>query len=211
MTFWYRLCWWLCRVVLFFWHPVLRVYGKELVPAGAAVLCANHSGMMDPIWIMLALNCPRMPRILAKQELRKAPLLGWVMEKFDIIFVRRGEHQPEVYEKSAEALRAGEQVLVFVEGTRCNGSKHVRAKTGAVHMALETGAPVVPVFVTRNRTPFCPVEVRFGRPYTVSGFAPDDHAACHAAADALLRTIYELGGEGDADLSGKDSGLLLRS
>ena len=143
MTFWYRLCWWICRIGLFFWHPVLHVHGRELVPAGCALLCANHSGMADPIWIMLALNSPKMIRILAKEELRRVPFLGWVMEKFDIIFVQRGAHQPEVYEKSTEALRAGDKLLVFVEGTRCNGDKHVRAKTGAVHMALESGAPVV--------------------------------------------------------------------
>ena len=211
MTFWYRLCWWLCRIGLFFWHPVFHVYGRELVPAGRAILCANHSGMADPIWILLALNSPKMIRILAKQELRRVPFLGWVMEKFDIIFVRRGEHQPEVYRKSAEALREDEKVLVFVEGTRCNGSKHVRAKTGAIHMALESGAPLIPVYVTRNRTPFCPVTVHFGQPYTLQGLTQDDHAACHAEADALLRTIYELGGDRDADLLGKDGGLLLRS
>ena len=70
MTFWYRLCWWICRIGLFFWHPVLHVHGRELVPAGCALLCANHSGMADPIWIMLALNSPKMIRILAKEELR---------------------------------------------------------------------------------------------------------------------------------------------
>ena len=87
MTFWYRLCWWICRIGLFFWHPVLHVHGRELVPAGCALLCANHSGMADPIWIMLALNSPKMIRILAKEELRRVPFLGWVMEKFDIIFL----------------------------------------------------------------------------------------------------------------------------
>ena len=102
MTFWYRLCWWICRIGLFFWHPVLHVHGRELVPAGCALLCANHSGMADPIWVMLALNSPKMIRILAKEELRRVPFLGWVMEKFDIIFVRRGAHQPEVYKKSTE-------------------------------------------------------------------------------------------------------------
>ena len=34
MTFWYRVCWWLCRIGLFFWHPVFHVVGRELVPAG---------------------------------------------------------------------------------------------------------------------------------------------------------------------------------
>ena len=77
-------------------------------------------------------------------------------------------------------------------------------------MALESGAPVVPVYVTRNRTPFCPVDVYFGAPYKIENISQSDHAACHAAADAMLETIYKLGGDGHADLSGEDSGLLLR-
>ena len=86
-------------------------------------------------------------------------------------------------------------------------SCHLRVEE---YMALESGAPVVPVYVTRNRTPFCPVDVYFGAPYKIEDISQSDHAACHAAADAMLETIYKLGGDGHADLSGKDSGLLLR-
>ena len=86
----------------------------------------------------------------------------------------------------------------FIEGTRCNRDKHVRAQTGAVRMAAASGAPVVPVFVTRNKTPFCPIRVIFGEPYPVH-VDPEDHAACQQATDALLKTIYQLGGDSYAD------------
>ena len=72
------------------------------------------------------------------------------------------------------------------------------AKTGAVRMAAVSGAPVVPVFVTRNKTPFCPIRVIFGEPYPVH-VDPEDHAACQQASDALLKTIYQLGGDSYAD------------
>ena len=72
------------------------------------------------------------------------------------------------------------------------------AKTGAVRMAAVSGAPVVPVFVTRNKTPFCPIRVIFGEPYPVH-VDPEDHAACQQATDALLKTIYQLGGDSYAD------------
>lgn len=211
MKFWYQLCWWLCRIGLFFWHPVFHTVGRELVPNGTCILCANHSGMADPIWILLALREPEMIRIIAKQELRSVPFIGWVMEKFRIIFVRRGAHDAAAYEHCVDALKnEHDKLLVFVEGTRCNKNKHVRPKTGAVRMALASGAPVVPVFVTRNRTPFCPVRVIFGEPYPIADIDPEDHAACQQAADALLKTIYQLGGDAYADQIGKDSGLLLR-
>ena len=212
MTFWYRFLWYVARIGLFFWHPVFRVFGRELVPKGACILCANHSGAADPIWILLGLNAPRMIRIMAKQELRRAPVIGWLMERFRIIFVRRGAHDVAAYDACVSALRdEKDRLLVFIEGTRCNGSKHVRAKTGAVRMALETGVPLVPVFVTRNKTPFCPVEVRFGAPYTLAQEPDADHARCQQLADDALRKIYELGGDSYADQIGQNSGLLLRS
>ena len=86
MRFWYRVCFVIARVGLFFWHPVLHVSGLENLPAGAAVLCANHSSGADAIWVILALRQPELFRIMAKSELRRVPFVGWVMEKFRIIF-----------------------------------------------------------------------------------------------------------------------------
>ena len=210
MTFWYRVCWWLCRIGLFFWHPVFHVVGRSFVPAGRAVICANHSGCADAIWLLLALNSPKMCRIIAKKELRSWPLVGWVMEKFRIIFVDRGAHSGTAYHEGVKALQNGEQMMVFVEGTRCNKDKHVRAKTGSVRMAVEADAPVVPVFITRNKTPWCPVNVIFGEPYKIAPREEWSIEAYQQEADELLRKIYRLGGDSYADHIGEDSGLLLR-
>lgn len=210
ITFWYRVCYWLCRVGLFFWHPVLRVTGRAFIPTGKAIFCANHSGCADAIWLLLALNSPKLCRIIAKKELRKWPFIGWAMEKFRIIFVDRGANAGTAYREAVEALESGEQMMVFVEGTRCNKNKHVRAKTGAVRMAAESGAQLVPVFITRNKTPFCPIDVIFGEPYTMESSESLTHEAYQREADELLRKIYKLGGDGYADQIGKGSGLLLR-
>ena len=124
MTFWYRVCWWICRIGLFFWHPVFRVVGRELVPAGKAVLSVNHSGCADAIWLLLALDAPQMCRIIAKKELRSVPVVGWVMEKFRIIFVDRAAHDGTAYHEGVKALENDEKMMVFVEGTRCTASYH---------------------------------------------------------------------------------------
>ena len=211
MTFWYRLCWWLVRIAFAVWHPVYRVVGKNMVPPGKVIFCANHSGMADPLWILLALNGRKILRIMAKDELRTVPVIGWILKKFDIIFVRRGQHDTEAYEKSLKAVQNGEQMLLFIEGTRCNGDKHVRAKTGAVRLAIEGDAPLLPVFVTRNRKPFCPVTVTFGQPYAPEKADVQDHDAMQRLADETLRKIYTLGGDEYADHIGEERGLLLRS
>ena len=183
-------------------NAILDIVRRKL-PAGSCIFCANHSGMADPIWILLALPEKKMIRIMAKQELRRVPFIGWVMEKFRVIFVNRGAHDIAAFSQCVDALaREQEKLLVFVEGTRCNREKHVRAKTGAVRMAAQAGVPVVPVFVTRNKTPFCPVSVVFGTPYRVGALDPNDHDACQQASDRLLKTIYELGGDSYADQIG---------
>ena len=210
VTFWYRVFYWMCRIGLFFWHPVFHVVGRELVPAGKLVICANHSGCADAIWLLLALNSPRMSRIIAKQELRRVPVLGWIMEKLGIIFVDRGAHDGTAYHECVQALQNDEQMIVFVEGTRCNGDKHVRAKNGAVRMAVEADAQVLPVFITRNKTPFCPINVIFGQPYCVEKRETWTHDDYQRESDELLRRIYRLGGDAYADHIGENSGVLLR-
>ena len=211
VTFWYRVFYWMCRIGLFFWHPVFHVVGRELVPVGKVVICANHSGCADAIWLLLALNSPRMSRIIAKQELRRVPVLGWIMEKLGIIFVDRGAHDGTAYHECVQALENDEQMIVFVEGTRCNGDKHVRAKNGAVRMAVEADAQVLPVFITRNKTPFCPINVIFGQPYCVEKRETWTHDDYQRESDELLRRIYRLGGDAYADHIGENSGVLLRS
>ena len=91
MTFWYRVCWWICRIGLFFWHPVFHVVGRELVPAGKAVLSVNHSGCADAIWLLLALDAPQMCRIIAKKEL--TPLFLGDPNASIIIIAPQGEYK----------------------------------------------------------------------------------------------------------------------
>lgn len=210
MRFWYRVCYALVRIAFFFWHPVARFEGREQIPAGSAVICGNHCGAADPLWVLLALNNPDMIRIIAKKELRDAPVIGWIMEKFGIIFVDRGHHDTKAYDRCVEVLSAGEKLLVFPEGTRCRAGRRVRAKTGAVRMAAASGAPILPVYISTNRKPFSPVRVIFGQPMTVTLPENAEHERLQAEADRLMQTIYGLGGEQYAADTGEDSGILLR-
>lgn len=202
MKFVYQLCWWICRIAMLFWHPVYHVTGQEHWPAGRCVLCANHSGLADPVWILLSLPQRRMIRIMAKQELRRVPVLGWLMDRLGVIFVARGAHDTAAFDACVRALHEEEKLLVFIEGTRCNKNKHVRARTGAVRMAILSGAPIVPLYLTHERRPFCPIHVVFGAPILPQNVDAADHEACQALADTVLQQIYALGGTADAAETG---------
>lgn len=211
MQFWYDFLYRFLRIVMFFWHPVLRVYGHENIPQGGCLLASNHAGASDPVWILLALRNPCMIRIIAKQELRRIPVLGKIMEAFRIIFVKRGEHDVQAYKQCIKALSDDEKLLVFIEGTRCSHGKQVRAKTGAIRMAQLGGKPIVPLYVTRNKKFLAPICVHFGKPYEPGLPDDPDNALLHRKADELLYQIYQMGGDSYADDIGKNCGLLLRS
>ena len=190
-------------------HPV-TVEGLEHLPKSGALLCPNHSSNWDPILVALKLPVNYRLHIMAKEELFRNPVLGWILRKVGAFPVNRGGSDIQSVKTALQAIKSGDNLLMFPEGTRCNGDKHVRTKTGAVRIAAAAGAPVVPIFVTRNKTPFCPIDVIVGRPREVACTADAPHERMQEEADEILRTIYKMGGDSYADHIGENSGVLLR-
>ena len=185
----------LVRFALFFWHPVLRVVGREKLPKNdRLILCSNHYSMSDPLWIVLAMRCGHVPRIMAKKEARAYPVLGWVLEKLGVIFVDRGVADVHAIKEGLRCLRDDQQLLIFPEGTRVRDVRDSDPKRGAVTLAARTGTPVVPVYVSRKRRVLGPMTVVFGEPYQVefAGKKATDEELELATA-ALMRKIYEMG------------------
>lgn len=125
----------------------VTVSGTENVPNGPVVFVCNHQGNFDiPIVIT---SLPRVCGILAKKELTKLPLVRTWMTLMGCIFIDRKNPRQSVMALN-EAIRwveAGNQMVVFPEGTRSKGSEMREFKAGAFKIALKTGAPVVPVCI----------------------------------------------------------------
>ena len=119
------------------------------LPSGPIIVIANHTSYADGV--LLALACRRLGRslrLLATSGVFSAPVLGTVARKLGFIRVKRGAADAATsLDEAAEALHAGEAVGIFPEGrlTRDPMLWPERAKTGAVRLALRTGAPIVPV------------------------------------------------------------------
>ncbi|MDH3302002.1 MAG: 1-acyl-sn-glycerol-3-phosphate acyltransferase [Acidimicrobiia bacterium] len=119
------------------------------LPAGAVIVISNHASYADGV--LLALTCRRMGRsirLLATSGVFRAPVLGGLAKRLGFIRVERGNASAaDALEVAADALRAGEAVGIFPEGrtTRDPNLWPERSKTGAVRLALETGAPIVPI------------------------------------------------------------------
>ncbi|MCO1660785.1 lysophospholipid acyltransferase family protein [Pseudonocardia humida] len=128
----------------------VRVHHLDRVPAaGAVVLVANHSAMVDGPLLFGLIR--RRSAFLVKQEMFVGPL-GWGLVRIGQIAVRRGEADRRALTTALGVLRGGGLVGVFPEGTR--GAGDVRAaQHGAAWLARASGAVVVPVVCRGTHRP----------------------------------------------------------
>lgn len=125
-----------------------RRLAKRLPPGGIIVI-SNHTSLADGI--LLAVVCRRMGRslrMLATAGVFRVPVVGTIARRLGFIAVERGTASAaEALEPAVQALAAGEAVGIFPEGrlTRNPDKWPERGKTGAVRLAVRSGAPIVPV------------------------------------------------------------------
>src|ERR671931_501189 len=141
---------WIVRAVL---QPALQIYfrtsrmGRGNVPkTGGVLLAPNHRSFLDPFVIG---TCVRRPiYFMAKQELFRNRLQAWFLNSLGAFPVRRGEADEESVATALALLERGEAVVIFPEGTRIRSGSLARPRRGVGRLALESGAPVVPIALT---------------------------------------------------------------
>lgn len=140
---------WLVRAVLQpFFHLYFRLsrIGREHVPQeGPVIFAANHRSFLDPF--VIATLARRPIYFVAKKELFENRLRGWILNSLGAFPVDRGAGDAGAMETARALLERGEGVLIFPEGTRVRPGALGAPRRGVGRLALETGAPVVPVAV----------------------------------------------------------------
>lgn len=150
-------------------HPC-RLVGRERLPIEGGLFCANHTGMSDPLCLIVALGPKWNLHVMAKAELMRVPLLGWILKQAGIFGVERGKSDVSAIKTAMKYLKSKESVLMFPEGTRIkNGvdkdGNQSEAKAGAAMLAVRTGAPLVPVYIPEKKRWFRVTKVVIGEPY----------------------------------------------
>jgi len=147
----------------------VRRLGRDHVPEGGVILASNHRSFLDPFVIGCSVRRPIY--FVAKRELFKNPVAGWLLGCLGAFPIRRGQSDEESVKTALALLARGEVVVVFPEGTRIQTGSLGRPKRGVGRLALQAGTPVVPVAVTgservRSGWRIRPVKVhlRFGPP-----------------------------------------------
>ena len=137
MRGWYTFLYCLVYPVFNLVHPG-KVIGRENIPDGAVMICCNHTSDSDPLFLCYAFRLKHQIRAMAKIELIRIPVIGWLLSKAGIFGVDRGKSDIGAIKQAMKYLREGEKVLIFPEGTRVRSSRGdvSQPKAGAAMLAV---------------------------------------------------------------------------
>ncbi|MGO0122433.1 lysophospholipid acyltransferase family protein [Desulfothermobacter acidiphilus] len=162
MLYWFA--WVVCRIYLQLRR--FQVEGRENFPrTGPVIIVANHQSYLDPVALGCAL--PRRVYYMAKEELFRIPGFGLLLKCLGAFPVKREELDRRALRTALNLLARGQVLGLFPEGTRGQeAGRLLPLQPGAALLALQSGAPVVPVALTGTRKWWGErVEVRIGSPF----------------------------------------------
>lgn len=188
-----------------------RVSGLEHVPAsGPAILASNHLSIIDSVYLPFVIPRPVVFPAKAEYFSAKGPvgrLWAAYLRSTNQLEMNRGDTKSAqaTLEAAAEILRAGNLFGFYPEGTRSPDGRLYRGRAGLGWLALNTGAPVLPVAMLGTRKMLPPgkpiprpskIEVRIGKPLEFGHLAGDPPArARRTIADEVMRAIGDLSGQ----------------
>ncbi|HST54623.1 MAG TPA: lysophospholipid acyltransferase family protein [Solirubrobacteraceae bacterium] len=176
----------------------VRSISSEKVPgSGAVILAPNHFSFMDHF--LMGCYIRRKVRFMAKSQLFKPPM-QFIYTHGGVFPVRRGAKDEEVFITAETILRRGGAITMYCEGGRSRSGKLAEhAKRGIGRLALETGAPVVPIAIhgssrIRNwkRLQFPKVTVQYGDAIRWERVENPTREQQQAVADDVLVEIRSL-------------------
>ena len=172
-----------------------RSISTDKVPgSGAVILAPNHFSFMDHF--LMGCYIRRKVRFMAKSQLFSGPM-QFIYTHGGVFPVRRGAHDEEVFVTAKAILARGGAITMYCEGGRSRDGKLAEhAKAGIGRIALETGAPIVPIAIhgssrIRNwkRLQFPKVTIQYGDPIRWEPIAGATRSQQQAVADAVLDEI----------------------
>lgn len=175
--------------------------GTDNVPtSGPVIFAPNHVSNWDNFFSLAPLR--RQIHLMGKSQVFSSWPAEFVFSHGGIFPVRRGHRDEEAFITAHTILARGGCVLMFPEGRRSHEAEFGRPRPGVGRLALESGAPVVPVAIrgsdrirgwTRRGLP--QVTIRYGEPITLEVLAAPSRDQQQAAADAIFSRVCELHAE----------------
>jgi 1-acyl-sn-glycerol-3-phosphate acyltransferase len=190
-----------------FWSlAIMRASGVKLTiqtdqpldPKRSYVFMSNHLSAADIFSLFIAVPFP--VRMIAKKSLGQIPFFGWAMHAGRFIFIDRQNPiaARRSIEEAARRITNGHSVLLFPEGTRSRDGYLGPFKKGGFHLAIASGASIVPVGIRGSREVMRPrslliyrgaISVHIGAPISTDGMVDSDRDALLESTRALIRDM----------------------
>jgi 1-acyl-sn-glycerol-3-phosphate acyltransferase len=171
----------------------IQVEGLERVPAGVAcIFMSNHVSNLDPPVLIPLI--PGRTSVFLKRSLMKIPVLGYGMRLAEFVPVDRGGSVEGALESAVRAkavLAKGIHITTFVEGTRSRDGRMLPFKKGPFYLAMETGAPCIPISVSGTETMMRKGSMRVFPGVVRVVFHAPIYPANVADRDALMHLVRE--------------------
>ena len=189
----------LCKV----WYG-FKMTGQCTVPrTGPVILVTNHRSAIDPAILCAAIE-HRNPSFLIAKEYSNVPLLRLLVRLLECIPVNRDGQDINATKASIRHLRAGKILAVFIQGGIPSDGQHGELKNGAAILALRTGAPVIPAYIsgtTHGKSIIADIisrhkaRVTFGQPIKLSNITENGkrQEALSKATEVIYSKIVALG------------------
>ncbi len=183
-----------CGSLLPMWRFEIEGEAPPSIDRSPFVVVSNHESTADPF---LLARLPWDMRWVAKDELFRIPLVGWILRMGGDIPIRRGRGGSvrAMLESCRQSLGAGISVMLFPEGTRSPDGELLPFKDGAFELAITTGAPVLPIAISGTRSCRPKGSIWFGwstararilPPVSTKGMSLDDVPALREAVRARI-------------------------
>ena len=186
---------WIVKGGIYIWCKIYyraEILGLENIPKdGALIFCGNHRSYLDPP--LMVVTGKRHMRFLAKEELAKNPFLNFLKWSFDAILVKRDEKDVTAIKESLKALKNGECIALFPEGTRNGLEKGEKVKDGVAFFAVRSGAKIVPCGIKGGEKGNRKVTITYGKPLDYSEYkGSKDKEVLEKITNEVMKNIIEL-------------------
>ena len=187
-----------------------NVDGTYPLPVGPKIIAANHPNATDSFHLVPILS--ETPHFLMRSKLFSRPIIGWLLNQTGQIQVADGR---KPFQQACTLLQMGETIVIYPEGRLNPRYAKMKGKSGAIRLALKSGAPIIPLGIyvppehVKNLRPYLNGHVsegcwqtsgtchlRFGIPWN-----PNPHEKVHILSHQLMIQIYALVNETRKELS----------
>jgi len=128
---------------MWLWHKIEFEGVKNIPDRGGYIICSNHRTDMDPVY--LAWKIKKQLYFMAKAELFRIPVLGFLVRKLEAFPVERGKGDTGAIDYAINIVQSGRILAMFPEGTRSKDGKLLKGKSGISVIASKSGGDVLPV------------------------------------------------------------------